>query len=374
MSAAEPPQSANPAPTGGSEAAKPRASGDHASAVASGREADALSRFLARAADAREVRIARFERLGGGAIQDNYALDVEVRGGPLGGAHSWVLRRNAPSRVSGSLSRSDEFDVLRRAHAAGVLAPKPLFLCADASVLGGEFFVMERLPGVAAAHRLTRDRALVPDPDALVFALGANLARIHAIPPSSQPSRAGERGSAPRDAANPALVEIATLRAWLDRVDDAYPALEWGLRWCERRAPATWDVAFVHRDYRTGNYLVDGGELTGVLDWEFAGCGDPRQDLGWFTARCWRFAGKEREAGGIASIEPFVAGYASVAGRAISREELHYWQVMAHLRWAIIAIEQARRHHDEPSLELALTGRIVDDLEYEVLRLTKGVQ
>ncbi|HET7135320.1 MAG TPA: phosphotransferase, partial [Casimicrobiaceae bacterium] len=125
--------------------------------------------------------------------------------------------------------------------------------------------------------------------------------------------------------------------------------------------------------YRTGNYLVDDGKLTGVLDWEFAGRGDPRQDLGWFTARCWRFAGKDREAGGIASVEPFIAGYASVAGRAISREDLHYWQVMAHLRWAIIAIEQARRHRDEPSLELALTGRIVDDLEYEVLRLTKGV-
>src|SRR4029078_2673900 len=88
MSAAEPPQSANPAPTGGSEAAKPRASGDHASAVASGREADALSRFLARAADAREVRVARFERLGGGAIQDNYALDVDVRGGPRAGRDS----------------------------------------------------------------------------------------------------------------------------------------------------------------------------------------------------------------------------------------------------------------------------------------------
>jgi aminoglycoside phosphotransferase (APT) family kinase protein len=335
------------------------------SAVASEREADALSRFLARATSADEVRVSRFERLGGGAIQDNYALDVEIHGGPLGGTHSWVLRKNAPSRVTGSLSRRDEYEVLRHAHAAGVLAPKPLFLCTDASVLGDEFFLMERLPGIAAAHRLTRDRSLVSDPDALAFALGANLARIHAIPPSV--------GRGLKESANPALVEVATLRGWLDRLDDAYPALEWGLRWCERRAPASWDVTVVHRDYRTGNYLVDDGKLTGVLDWEFAGCGDPRQDLGWFTARCWRFAGKDREAGGIASVEPFVAGYASVAGRAISREDLHYWQVMAHLRWAIIAIEQARRHRDEPSLELALTGRIVDDLEYEVLRLTKGV-
>jgi hypothetical protein len=45
---------------------------------------------------------------------------------------------------------------------------------------------------------------------------------------------------------------------------------------------------------------------------------------------------------------------------------------MAHLRWAIIALQQAQRHRAERSLELALTGRIVDELEYEVLRLTKG--
>jgi aminoglycoside phosphotransferase (APT) family kinase protein len=126
----------------------------------------------------------------------------------------------------------------------------------------------------------------------------------------------------------------------------------------------------VHRDYRTGNYLVDDGKLVGVLDWEFAGWGDPREDIGWFTARCWRFAAREREAGGMAAVEPFLAGCRSVSSRSISRADLDYWQAMAHIRWAIIALEQARRHRREPSLELALTGRIVDELEYEVLRLT----
>lgn len=338
-------------------------------------QTDALARWLRRQTGANDVRVTRYERLGGGAIQDNYRLDVEVEGGAWQGRHEWVLRTNAPSRVTASLSRSEEYALLRRVQDAGVLAPRPFFLCTDAAVLGGEFFVMERLPGVAAAHRITREAALVPDPDALAFALGANLARIHAIRPP--PYFATARGSEPSStgpSANPALVAIARCRAWLDGLDDAYPALEWGLRWCERHAAATWDVTLVHRDYRTGNYLVDDGKLTGVLDWEFAGVGDPREDLGWFTARCWRFAGREREAGGIAAVEPFVAGYASVAGHGISREDLDYWQVMAHLRWAIIALEQAKRHRDERSLELALTGRIVDELEYEVLRLTRGVR
>ena len=43
----------------------------------------------------------------------------------------------------------------------------------------------------------------------------------------------------------------------------------------------------------------------------------------------------------------------------------------AKLGWAVIALQQAQRHiaGGERSLELALTGRIVHELEYEVLQL-----
>jgi len=346
----------------------------------------ALARWLARATRAQDVRVARYERLPGGAIQDNFLLDVDIRGGPWQGEHAFVLRTDAPTGVAASLSRAQEFAVLRVAHAAGVTAPKPLFLCRDTTVLGREFFIMKRLPGVAQGHRLTREPALVPDGAALARELGANLARIHAIRPpwsdaikraahafTDTPAAAGdgELDAIAPPPAHPALATIAEYRSWLDKLDDAYPALEWGLRWCERHAPATFDIALIHRDYRTGNYLVDEGRLAGVLDWEFAGWGDPREDIGWLTARCWRFSGVEREAGGIAPIEPLLQGYESAGGVAVSRTDLDYWQVMAHLRWAIIALQQAQRHMGggERSLELALTGRIVHELEYEVLQL-----
>jgi hypothetical protein len=45
---------------------------------------------------------------------------------------------------------------------------------------------------------------------------------------------------------------------------------------------------------------------------------------------------------------------------------------MAHIRWAVIALQQGERHLSggEASLDLALTGRIAAELEHEVLRLT----
>jgi aminoglycoside phosphotransferase (APT) family kinase protein len=326
----------------------------------------AIANWLREATDADGVRVSRYEKLPGGAIQDNWMLDVDIDGGDWTGRHALVLRTDAASGVALSRTRAQEFAVLRVAHAAGVIAPKPLFLCRDRSVLQREFFVMERLPGIAQGHRLTREPSLVPDAEALVHALGANLARIHAIRPP-----VAELADVLQIPDNPALASVAEYRRHLDGLDDAYPALEWGLRWCERNAPTSFDITLIHRDYRTGNYLVDRGRLSGVLDWEFAGWGDPREDLGWFTARCWRFSGSELEGGGITSVEPFLRGYEAAAGRRMSRRELTYWQVMAHLRWALIALQQAQRHlaGGERSLELALTGRIVHELEYEVLQL-----
>jgi hypothetical protein len=45
---------------------------------------------------------------------------------------------------------------------------------------------------------------------------------------------------------------------------------------------------------------------------------------------------------------------------------------MAHLRWAVVALHQCARHRsgEEPSLDLALVGRRLAELEHEILVLT----
>ncbi|MEK7877237.1 MAG: phosphotransferase family protein, partial [Pseudomonadota bacterium] len=89
--------------------------------------------------------------------------------------------------------------------------------------------------------------------------------------------------------------------------------------------------------------------------------------------KCWRFAGKHLPAGGIAEAADFLVPYQQESGRTVTAEALVYWQVMAHVRWAIIALQQAQRHLSgvEPSLEFALTSRIVAELEHEILVLTR---
>ncbi|MFM0412351.1 MULTISPECIES: phosphotransferase family protein [Paraburkholderia] len=338
---------------------------------------DALAAWLREQTDARVVTIEALSKLTGGAIQENWALSVRVEGGPFAGLHDWVVRTDSPSSIAVSRSRAEEFALLEAAFKTGATVPEPLWLNADglrsvgsSSVSQGRsFFVMKRVGGTASGHLLTSDPKLVEDPDALSYSLGQNLARIHSIAP-------GHPGLAflPEPEQHAALADIARYRAHLDDLGECNPILEWALRWCEKNAPSPLAPRLIHRDFRTGNYMVDAGRLSGILDWEFAGWGDRREDLGWFTARCWRFARPDREAGGISAIEPFLAGYRSEADLAISEPELRFWQIMAHLRWAVIALQQAARHTsgEQRSLELALTAQLVPGLELEIVRLIDG--
>ncbi|MEA5501570.1 phosphotransferase [Halotia wernerae UHCC 0503] len=319
-----------------------------------------LAGWLIGALGANQVQVARLHKLSGGAIQENWAFDARVRGGKYEGVIPCVLRTDAPTGVAVSHSRAAEYAILKAAFDAGVKVPEPLGACADAGVIGKPFYVMRRLEGTALGHILTDDRKWSGDRATLARDLGAELAKLHKI----APPRDDLSFLKPLDT-SPALASIGEYRAWLDTYRDPRPALEFALRWLELNAPAKGAIALCHRDFRTGNYMADDEGLTGILDWEFAGWSDPDEDLGWFCAKCWRFGRWDRAAGGIGAREDFLAGY----GRAIAPEILRYWEIMAHARWAVIALQQGERFvgGGEASLDLALTGRRIAELEFELL-------
>jgi aminoglycoside phosphotransferase (APT) family kinase protein len=326
----------------------------------------ALARFLAAASGAKACEIIGLAPLAGGAIQENWGLDARVTGGTLDGAQRLVLRAAGETGVPSSLDRLQEFAVLKTAFGAGVTVPEPLFACADPSVFGKPFFVMHRVAGTAAAHRITRDPSLEPMLPDIAEQLGRELARIHTI----RPPRPDLAFLAPYAESGPSR-QIANFRAYIDTHPNPRPVLEWGIRWLETHCLPPVEPVLCHHDFRTGNYLLDGARLTGILDWEFAGWGDPHEDIGWFCSRGWRFARLDREAGGIADRIPFYRGYESASGRSIDPARVHFWEVLASVRWAVIALQQSDRHilGGEHSLDLALTGRRATECELAILML-----
>jgi len=324
----------------------------------------ALGRFVARSAGASEARVVSLGLLSGGAIQQNWAFEVEMDGRPAVAPTRLVMRTDSLSTIAASRGRAQEFALLAAAHGAGVAVPEPLWLDADGIVTGRPMFVMRWMPGIAAGHRIVKAQRSDAERAAIVGDLGRQLARIHAI----RPPRADLRflGSPP---AHAALASVATMRQHLDELPSAYPATEYGLRWLETHAPSPNAACLVHRDFRTGNFLLDAIRVAAILDWEFAGWGDRLEDIGWFCARCWRFGEAGREAGGIGDREDFYRAYELESGLPVDRRAVSYWEAMAHARWAVIAAQQAARCvvGGERSLEIALTGRLVPAIERDLL-------
>ncbi len=309
------------------------------------------------------VAIRAAEPLYGGAIQQNIRLRLEVADGADRGDYDWVLRRDAPAVIASSRPRAEEYRLLQAALNAGVAVPTPRLLCEDPSVLGAPFFLMDHVAGESSPTALVK----AAENKDLVRDLGRHLARIHSMEPGSGDDGLDFLGPPPPNAA---WAVVDSCRRAFDALP-ARPVFEWGLQWLERNAPSPGQVSFCHRDFRTGNYLVAGGRLAAVLDWEFAAWSDPHEDLGWICARCWRFGANQREVGGVGSRDDFYGAYSEGGGGAVDPERVAYWELMAHVRWGLIALQQAERHVSgrESSLELALTAHLVPALELEVLRL-----
>lgn len=332
--------------------------------------ARALADFVGRQVEAHRVDVVDCSRLAGGAIQSNYALTVDCAGGTMPGRHELVARTDAPSQIDVSLSREHEFHVLQVAHQAGVAVPEPLWLCTDASVIGVAFCIMRRAPGSADGRTLVRSAMAPERAAALTRQLGQELARLHTIRPPHP-----RLGFLPMLEKSPASARVDAYRRALSALPDPHPSLEFALNWLHVRAPHDYDVTLCHGDFRTGNYMVQEGRLTAVLDWDFAGWSDPYEDLGWLCSASWRFGARGKEVGGVGHKQDLFDGYAGIAGLPVDPHRVLYWEVMGMTRWAIIALQQAQRHLSgrENSLELALTGRLLPEIEFDILTQIKGL-
>jgi aminoglycoside phosphotransferase (APT) family kinase protein len=334
---------------------------------------EALAPFLAAASGASRVDITGLKLLPGGAIQENWGFAAVFADGRLAGAQHLVLRTDAATGIPSSLDRIEEFAVLKAAFGAGVRVPEPLFACANPAVLGKPFFVMRRIVGTAQGRQITADAGLDSVLPQIADGLGRQLAQIQTIrPPRPDIGFLPSIGAADH---------IASFRAYLDHHPRPRPVLEWAIRWLETHMPEPLTSVLCHRDFRTGNYMLDvrpvrngRATLTGILDWEFAGWGDPDEDIGWFCCKGWRFARLDREAGGIAPRAAFYTGYESAAGRRLDPERVFFWEVLANLRWAVIALQQSDRVlvGGARDLSTAIIGRRATECELELLMLLDG--
>ena len=273
------------------------------------------------------------------------------------GAHEYVLRRPPLGVVpAGAHDMRREHRVLATLHAGFPLAPQSFLLCTDASVIGADFFVMERRRGIAFRHDVP---APWRDEPALLRRVGDmlvdTLADLHAVDPAvvglgdlGRPEgyveRQVERWAAQWEAAH------------VDGLAGAAPAIAW----LRAHAPRARRTALVHNDYKLDNLLLDERDparAVAVLDWDMCTRGDPLMDLGYLLA-LWSQPGEGDAASawmptwraGFSTRREAAARYARRSGAAL--DDLPWYVAFNTFRFAAILAQIYRRYvrgqtHDE---------------------------
>lgn len=172
-----------------------------------------------------------------------------------------------------------EFEVLSKLAPVYAAAPKPLVFCDDASVIGSDFYLMERRRGVIIRGKSPEALANSPElQHAVCKSFVENLAELHALDYAA--AGLGDLG-------HPEGYCRRQVEGWTKRYlaakTDEHAELENAITWLGQNIPTESGASLVHNDYKFDNIMLDPQDLTKVtalLDWEMVTVGDPLMDLG----------------------------------------------------------------------------------------------
>jgi aminoglycoside phosphotransferase (APT) family kinase protein len=196
-------------------------------------------------------------------------VEIVIRRAPLG---------PLPARAH---DMAREYRWLQAIHAHFPLAPRPLFLCEDPSVIGSVFYGMERRRGfVVRPHETGALDADVDRRRRVSEALVDTLAALHAID-ITQDDRLSALG-------RPGGFVARQVHGWSVRWENAkttpLPEMDALPGWLESHLPPEpRQPAVVHGDFKLDNVMLDTSDPTrivAVLDWEMSALGDPLVDVG----------------------------------------------------------------------------------------------
>ena len=94
-------------------------------------------------------------------------------------------------------------------------------------------------------------------------------------------------------------------------------------------------VTSLHGDFKAGNVLLTGDEVSLVLDWETVHLGDPQEDLGWVTNP---LRAREHRIEGMWEPDDLVARWAEKTGLTPDSEAIRWWRVLANFKLCVIVL------------------------------------
>jgi aminoglycoside phosphotransferase (APT) family kinase protein len=315
-------------------------------------------------------RVRAGEELDVGAV-DRWLKGVvpDLRGTPevtqySGGASNWTYRLKYPDRdlilrrpPAGTRAKSAH-DMRREYRVQDALrpsypwVPRMVGLCEDESVLGAEFYVMERLEGIIPRGKMARGFGLSAEQNRVLCThVLDKLVELHRVDPNAAGLASLGKG--------PGYCK-RQVEGWSERYVKArtrnVPTFERVRAWLAEHTPADVATCVIHNDFRLDNVVLDPAEPTrviGVLDWEMATLGDPLMDLGgslayWVQAKddpLFKMVGRQpSHLPGMLTRRQVVAYYLGRTG--YKTDDWTFYEVFGLFRLAVIAQQIYFRFHE----------------------------
>jgi len=250
-----------------------------------------------------------------------------------------------------------EFLIQSRLQPVYPLVPSMIALCDDQSVMGSDFYVMERVVG-DIFRRDVPESVTPADVSVMADSLINGLVQLHAVDASILAELNKGPGYVQRQ------VEGWSKR-YRNALTDDVPNGEKVMAWLEANRPDDVASCVIHGDWRIDNVVFDlkQARIVGVLDWELATVGDPLMDLGSALAY-WvdrdddpAFAALRRQPShlpGMPTRDEFVAKYLEKSG--VRCADFTFYEVFGLFRLAVIIQQIWARYRAAQTTNPAFAG------------------
>jgi aminoglycoside phosphotransferase (APT) family kinase protein len=273
-----------------------------------------------------DVRIEDLRRTSAGFSRENWVFDLVHAG-----ERTPLIARRDPVGSVLQTDRAVETAILRALEHTNVPAPKVVWSDPVGIRLGRPTLVMARAGGECDWFVLSGSRSLEVRLD-IAHQLCDRLADIHLVDWRAL----GLDDAIDDPGADAAARAVDHWEGELRRVQlEPQPELELILRWLRANAPAPVATTLVHADFKPGNVLLTGDEVTLVLDWETAHLGDPQEDLGWVTNPV---RAREHRIDGVWGPDELLERWAQRTGWTPDPAAVHWWRVLANFKLAVIVL------------------------------------
>jgi aminoglycoside phosphotransferase (APT) family kinase protein len=294
---------------------------------------DRLTSWISETLNAQEVRIDGLDRVEMGHSAETLLLTLSWMDGTGDHREDVAVRIRPPAPgLLEPYNLKRQFDVLRGLERTPVRAPRAYWLESSGQILGQEFYVMERLPGVVYERNVPSE--LANDPKRIrrmCEGMAEQIAAVHTV-----------------DLQATGLDAIADGRGYLERELEHWsremrrvqrgplPALEHLQELVKSLQPEqSPTLTLVHGDPKPGNFAFQGSEVSAVFDWEMATIGDPLADLGWVEL-LWMVPGSFTSRPGALTIEEFVDRWEELTG--IEAHNRTWYKALQTFKMAIILL------------------------------------